>query len=165
MVFQIYIIPCHLLGTKPLLTDQILVYLTLPYAYMSLNKISRKYKHFFSHNTPIKILSMIDCHICCLANGLTHWRWMMPICIGKLIIIGSDNGLSLGKATSHYLNQRWLIVNWTNFSEIRNEILTFSFKQLHLKLSSAKMAAILSQPQYVKAAIGKPLPNPTSIFL
>ena len=35
----------------------------------------------------------------------------------------------------------------TNFSEIR--ILSFSFKKMHLKLSSAKMAAILSRGRYV----------------
>ena len=37
----------------------------------------------------------------------------------------------------------------TNFSEILIEIHTFSFKKMHLKTSSGKMAAILSQPQCV----------------
>ena len=27
---------------------------------------------------------------------LTHWGWVMHICISKLILIGSDNGLSPG---------------------------------------------------------------------
>ena len=42
---------------------------------------------------------------------------------------------------SHYLNITWDIVNWTltNFSEILSEILTFSFKKMHLKMSSAKL--------------------------
>ena len=41
----------------------------------------------------------------------------------------------------HYLNQCWNIVNstlGTNFIEILNEIHTFSFKKMHLKMSSAK---------------------------
>ena len=42
---------------------------------------------------------------------------------------------------SNYLNQCWLLVNWTlgtNFCEIWMEVLTFSFKKMHLKMSSAK---------------------------
>ena len=42
-------------------------------------------------------------------NGLTHWGRVMHICISKLTIIGSENGL----VTSHYLNQWWNIVNRT----------------------------------------------------
>ena len=38
---------------------------------------------------------------------LIHWGRMTYICVGKLIIIGSDNGLSAG------LNQCWNIVIWT----------------------------------------------------
>ena len=37
----------------------------------------------------------------------------------------------------------------TNFSEILIRIQTFSFKKMHLKMSSAKMASILSRPQCV----------------
>ena len=37
----------------------------------------------------------------------------------------------------------------TNFSEMLIEIHTFSFKKIHLKMSSGKMAAILFQPQCV----------------
>ena len=49
-----------------------------------------------------------------LVRGLTHWGRVMHICIGKLTIIGSDNGLSVTwMAPSHYLNQGWNIVNWT----------------------------------------------------
>ena len=44
---------------------------------------------------------------------------------------------------SNCLNQCWNTVNWTitsrtNFSEILIEILTFSFKKMHLKVPSAK---------------------------
>ena len=37
---------------------------------------------------------------------------------------------------SHYLSQCWNIVNWTNFSEISIQIHIFSFKKMHLKMSS-----------------------------
>ena len=46
-----------------------------------------------------------------------------------------------GAASSHYLNQCWLIVNWTPGN--RNSII-FILK-MHLKLSSVKMAAILTR--------------------
>ena len=45
--------------------------------------------------------------------GLTHWGWVMHICISKLTILDLDNGLSPGRCqASHYLNQGWNIVNW-----------------------------------------------------
>ena len=55
-----------------------------------------------------------------------------------------------------WYNQCWLIVNWnkkeqigTNFIETWIRILSFSFKKMHLKMSSAKMAAILSKGRWV----------------
>ena len=54
---------------------------------------------------------------------------------------------------SHYLNQRWYILSigplQTNFSENSIAIHIFSFKKMHLKMSSEKMASILSGPQWV----------------
>ena len=38
----------------------------------------------------------------------------------------------------------------THFNEILFEIQKFSFKKMHLKMSSAKVAAIMSRPQSVK---------------
>ena len=66
---------------------------------------------------------------------------MTHICVSKIIIIGSDNGLSTGRHQA---------IIWTNddilsirtlgiiFSEILMEIHTFSFKNMHLQMSSAK---------------------------
>ena len=71
-------------------------------------------------------------------DSLTHWGRVMHICVSKLTIIGSDNGLS---PPNHYLNEWWNIVIGplgTNFSEILSEINTFSFKKMHLKTSSVK---------------------------
>ena len=55
-------------------------------------------------------------------------------------------------APSHYLNQCWVIVNWTVRNKLQwklNGILSFSFKKMHLKMSSARMAAILSRGRWV----------------
>ena len=72
---------------------------------------------------------------------LTHWGRVMHICVGKLSIIGSDNGLSPGRRqASIWTNAGMLLIEplWTNFSEILIEILTFSFKKMRLKVLSAK---------------------------
>ena len=60
---------------------------------------------------------------------------------GKLIIIGSDNGLSPGQLqTIIWTNTGILLIGLlgTNFSEIFVEIYTFSTKKMHLKMLSGK---------------------------
>ena len=87
---------------------------------------------------------------------LTHWGRVMHICVGNLTIIGSDNGLlPSGRQAIIWTNAGILLIEplRTNFSEILTEIQTFSFKKMHVKISSAKKAAILSQPQCVKRVI------------
>ena len=81
-------------------------------------------------------------HKLLLSNGsLTHWGRATHICLGKLTTIGSDNGLSPGRRLAII----WTIAGilligplGTNFSENLIQILTFSFKKMHLKMSSAK---------------------------
>ena len=66
---------------------------------------------------------------------------MTHICVGKLTIIGSDNGLSPGRCQAIIRNNAGILligILGTNFSEISIEILTFSFKKMRLKVSSAK---------------------------
>ena len=66
---------------------------------------------------------------------------MTHICVGKLTIIGSDNGLSPGRRQSIiWISAGILLIGplGTNFNEIVIEILTFSFKKMHLKMSSGK---------------------------
>ena len=61
--------------------------------------------------------------------------------VGKLTIIGSDNGLSPGRYQAFiWTNAGLLLVRHagTNFSEILIGIETFSFKKMHMKMSSAK---------------------------
>ena len=74
-------------------------------------------------------------------NELTRWGWVTHICVSKLTIIGSGNGLLPGWHQA---------IIWTNggycsfeplginFWEISMEIHTFSLKKMHLKMSSAK---------------------------
>ena len=66
---------------------------------------------------------------------------MTHICVSKLKITGSDNGLSPGWCQAIIWTNAGilLIQTWgTNFSEILSEIHAFSFKKMHLKMSSAK---------------------------
>ena len=73
--------------------------------------------------------------------GPTHWGRVTHICVGKLTIIGSDNGLSPGRRQAKiWTNAEILLIGplGTNFSEILIALETFSFKKLHLKISSAK---------------------------
>ena len=73
---------------------------------------------------------------------LTHWGCVAHICVSKIINIGSDNGLSPGRRQAIIWTDAGILLNgpWgTNFSEISNEINTFSFKKEHLKMSSGKL--------------------------
>ena len=66
---------------------------------------------------------------------------MTNICLSKLAIIGSDNGLLPDRRQAIIWINAEILLNrplGTNFSEILIELLTFSFKKMHLKRLSAK---------------------------
>ena len=72
---------------------------------------------------------------------LTHWGRVTHICVGKLTIIGSVNGLSPGRRQAIiWTNAGILLIRplGTNFSEILIGIQIFSFGKMYLKMSSAK---------------------------
>ena len=76
-----------------------------------------------------------------LSTLLTHWGRETHICVSKLTIIGSDNGLSPGRRQAIiWTNAGILLIGplETNFGEILVGIQTLSFKKMHLKMSSAK---------------------------
>ena len=94
----------------------------------------------------VTVLTQVQSYDCPSASveilkPLTHWGQVTHICIDKLTIIGSDNGLS---------PERHQAIIWTNagvlligplgikFGEIVIEIYIFSFKKMHLKLSLGK---------------------------
>ena len=69
------------------------------------------------------------------------------------VCIGSDNGLSPGRRQPIIWTSAGLLAIGlleTNFSEIWIGILPFSFKKIHLYMSSATMAAILFRGRWVK---------------
>ena len=74
-------------------------------------------------------------------SSWTHWGLVTHICVSKQTIIGADNGLSPGRRQAII----WTIAGimligllGTNFSEILIEIYTFSFKKMHLKMSTGE---------------------------
>ena len=80
-------------------------------------------------------------HLTHIGSFLTHWGRVTHICVSKLTIIGSDNGLSPGRRQAIiWTNAGILLIRTlrTNFSETLGKIHSFSFKKMHLKMSSAK---------------------------
>ena len=72
---------------------------------------------------------------------LTHWGRVTHTCVSELTTIGSDNGLSPGRRQAIIWNNAGLLLIEplrTNFSEISIGIQTFSFKKMHLNMSSEK---------------------------
>ena len=89
------------------------------------NLVAPRYFHVAKPMRPVELL--------------THWGWMTHICVIKVTIIGSNNGLSPGRCQAFiWTNAEILLIGplGTNFSEILLEIYTFSFKKMHLKMSS-----------------------------
>ena len=72
---------------------------------------------------------------------LTHWGRATHICVSRLTIIGSDNGLPPDRRQAIiWTNAGILLIGpmGTNFSEILIKNYTFSFRKIHLKMSSGK---------------------------
>ena len=87
---------------------------------------------------------------------LTHWGRVTHICVSKLTIIGSDNGLSPDRRQAVILtNAEILLIGplWTNFNETSIEIHTFFIKENPFETVVWKMAAILSRLQCVNRGL------------
>ena len=72
---------------------------------------------------------------------IPHWGRVTHICVSKLTIIGWDNGLSPGRRKAIIWTNDGILLIWsfgTIFSDILIEIHLFSFKKIHLNMSSAK---------------------------
>ena len=72
---------------------------------------------------------------------LMHWGWVTHVCVSKIFIIGSDNGLSPGQCQAIiWTNAEILVIGpqGTNFNKILIKIHIFSFKIIHLKMLSGK---------------------------
>ena len=78
---------------------------------------------------------------CMFLRSFSHWGRVTHIYISKLTIIDSDDGFSLGRRQAIILiNTRilFILTQGTNFGEILSGIHSFSFKKMHLKMSSTK---------------------------
>ena len=72
-------------------------------------------------------------------NVSTHWSRVMHICVSKLTIISSDDGLSPARRQAIIWINAGILLNvplGTNFSEISIEIYKFSLKKMHLKMGT-----------------------------
>ena len=99
--------------------------------------------HWLGAYTKWSLFMILSCKWSCpcILSPLTHWGRVTHICVGKLISIGSDNGLSPGRRQANtWTNAGILLIGplGTNFSEILIEIQTFSLKKIRLKTASAK---------------------------
>ena len=74
--------------------------------------------------------------------ALTHWGRVTHICDSRSTIIGSDNGLSPGRRQAIIWTDAGILLIGpleTNLSEIFIGIYTFSFKKMHLEMSTWKL--------------------------
>ena len=111
----------------------------------------------YDGNSPVdwraRNAESIPCQDVILDPSACWVHWSPPSATSvNLVSIGSGNGLS---------PVRWQAISWTNadllsigplganLSEIQMEIHNFSFMKMHLKMLSAKMAAILSIGRWV----------------
>ena len=92
-------------------------------------------------HVPSKLCTWLQYNLILNYCLLTHWGRVTHICVSKLIIIGSDNGLAPGQRQAIiWTNAGKLIIGplGTNFGGILIEILTLSFMKMRLKVSSVK---------------------------
>ena len=102
-----------------------------------------------THRDTLIILSTKDITI-------VHWGRVTHICVSKLTIIGSDNGLSPGRHQAIISASAKILLTGpleTNFSEILIEIIIVSFKKMRLKVSSAIRWPFVSASMCFKRAV------------
>ena len=89
---------------------------------------------------------------------------MTHICVGKLAIFGSDNGLWPERHEAIIWTKVGILLIRpleTNFSEILIEIYTFSFKKMHLKMASAKWRPFCPGLNVLTAIVWTTIPAPS----
>ena len=97
---------------------------------------------------------------------LTHWGRKTHICVCKLIIIGSDNGLSPGRRQTIIWTNAGIWLMWplgTNFNEILIGIQAFLFEKKEIENVVWEMTEILSRPQCVNQAVSERTPTTTLV--
>ena len=107
----------------------------------NLNKKAAFFHRGFAVEIIKWIFRIVPCYYLVLNMAKAHWGRVTHICVGKLTIICSDNGLSPGRRQAIvWTNAGILFIRsvGTNFSEILGKFHSFSFKKMHLKMSSQK---------------------------
>ena len=158
----VQIMAWHRPGDKPLSEPMMVNLLTHIYASPGLNELTNnnllslhhqghisvkfesKFRSSLSRKCMQKMSSATWWPYCPGLSLLTHWGRVTHICIAYLTIIASDNGLSPSRRQSIiWTNAEILLIRplGTNVSEMLIEIHTFSFKKMHLKMTSAKRRA------------------------
>ena len=108
---------------------------------MAIHVVKRELCFLAAGSSSRCIVDKSDEEITASFHLLNHWGWVTCICVGKLTIIGSDNGLSPAQhETIIWTNARILLIVplGSHFSELLIKIHTFSFKKMHLKILSGK---------------------------
>ena len=139
----------RLFGTKPLPEPNWLSNNQLDHQERISVKFEKIYKHFHSRKCIWKCHLQNSNHFGLALDVLTHLPLVTHINASmNWVRIGSGNGLSpVRRQAITWTNAGLLPIGLmgTNFSEIQIRIPSFSFKKMHLKLSSAKVASILSR--------------------
>ena len=129
---------CHLLGAN---LDTKLTY-QLNLEHTNFNEILFEIQKFcIQENAFQNVVSKGTAILSQSQWTLTHWGRVTHTCVSKLTIIGSDNGLSPSQRQAIIWTNAWILLirpSGTNFSKILIAIDVFSFKKMHLKMSSAK---------------------------
>ena len=101
---------------------------------------------------PLLILCSLYVRLYCL-RLLTHWGRVTHICVNKLTIIGSDNGLSPGRRQAIIWTNAGILLIDTLGNKLQwnlNRNLNIFIQENAFENVVWKMAAILSRPQCVK---------------
>ena len=104
-------------------------------------KILCEWLYYINNEQHIHSFWFISSDVRSQGHCLTHWGQAKHICVGNLTIIVSDNGLSPDRRQAIIWTNATILLIWslgTNLSEILIGIQTFSFKKIHLKMSSVK---------------------------
>ena len=87
--------------------------------------------YFADFNVSVREVVSFLCYN--LNSKLIHWGWVTHICVSKLIIIGSDNGLSPGRHEAIIWANAGILLTEnirTIFISILIEMITFQFKKM-----------------------------------
>ena len=142
-ICHIYIILIHV----PVITwVYFQIFLIMIMRYRSPMQINHAWPHsiqaMINHlGFPALMIASIIVWWMCVGTRLTYWGRVTHICISKLTIIGSDNGLLLGRCQAIVWTSAGILLIrplGTNFSEILIEIHTFLFKKMLWKMASGK---------------------------